>query len=133
MGSSTQPNILSGAYAAPYTTSGAIGLGCAVGYPDADGLVAAATSGNIMGVAASAVDSGGEVYVVLNGPCYVKLAGTVTWGTTPFMAPTTAGEFIAAAANTTSSVRAIPDARNGAAGVDGDLIRAIVSVGAFHA
>lgn len=132
MATSAQAQILPTAYAAPFTASGAIGFGCAVGYPDASGEVAAVTSGPILGVAANAVSTGEEVFVVLAGPAYIKLAGTVTWATSPFVKPTTDGEFIAAAVDETSQVRAIPDAREGASAVDNDLIRALVGVGAFH-
>lgn len=132
MATSAQAQILPTAYAAPYTAAGAIGFGCAVGYPDASGEVLAVTSGPILGVAANAVSTGEEVFVVLAGPAYIKLAGTVTWATSPFVKPTTAGEFIAATEDQTSQVRAIPDARQGASADDNDLIRALVGVGAFH-
>lgn len=133
MATSAQAQILPTAYAAPYTASGTIGFGCAVGYPDASGEVAAVTSeAPILGVAANAVSAGEEVFVVLAGPAYVKLAGTVTWSSSPFVKPTTAGEFVAAAGDETCQVRAIPDAREGASAVDNDIIRALVGVGAFH-
>ena len=133
MATSAQAQILPTAYAAPYTASGTIGFGCAVGYPDASGEVAAVTSeAPILGVAANAVVAGEQVFVVLAGPAYIKLAGTVTWATSPFVIPTTAGEFVAAAVDQTCQVRAIPDAREGASAVDNDIIRALVGVGAFH-
>lgn len=132
MATSAQAQILPTAYAAPYTAAGAIGFGCAVGYPNSSGEVAVVTSGPILGVAANAVSTGEEVFVVLAGPAYIKLAGTVTWATSPFVKPTTAGEFIAATEDQTSQVRAIPDARQGASADDNDLIRALVGVGAFH-
>lgn len=132
MATSAQAQILPTAYAAPYTAAGAIGFGCAVGYPDASGEVTAATSGPILGVAANAVSTGEEVFVVLSGPAYIKIAGTVTWGTSPFVQPTTAGEFLEALGDVTSQVRAIPDAREGASAATDDLIRALVGVGAFH-
>ena len=132
MATSAQAQILPTAYAAPYTASGTIGFGCAVGYPNSSGEVAAVTSGPILGVAANAVSTGEEVFVVLSGPAYIKLAGTVTWGTSPFVGPTTAGEFIAVVEDVTSQVRAIPDAREGDNAVDNDIIRAVVGVGAFH-
>lgn len=132
MATSAQAQILPTAYAAPYTAAGAIGFGCAVGYPNSSGEVNVVTSGPILGVAANAVSTGEEVFVVLAGPAYIKLAGTVTWATSPFVKPTTAGEFIAATEDQTSQVRAIPDARQGASADDNDLIRALVGVGAFH-
>lgn len=132
MATSAQAQILPTAYAAPYTAAGAIGFGCAVGYPNASGEVAAVASGPILGVAANAVSTGEEVFVVLEGPAYIKLAGPVTWATSPFVKPTTDGEFIAATEDQTSQVRAIPDARQGASADDNDLIRALVGVGAFH-
>ena len=132
MATSAQAQILPTAYAAPYTAAGAIGFGCAVGYPNSSGEVAVVTSGPILGVAANAVSTGEEVFVVLAGPAYIKLAGTVTWATSPFVKPTTDGEFIAAPGDETSQVRAIPDAREGASADDNDLIRALVGVGAFH-
>lgn len=132
MATSAQAQILPTAYAAPYTASGTIGFGCAVGYPDASGEVAADTSGSFLGVAANAVVAGEEVFVVLAGPAYVKLAATVTWATSPFVKPTTAGEFVAAAVDETCQVRAIPDARQGASAANDDIIRALVGVGAFH-
>lgn len=132
MATSAQAQILPTAYAAPYTAAGAIGFGCAVGYPNSSGEVAAVASGPILGVAANAVSTGEEVFVVLAGPAYIKLAGTVTWATSPFVKPTTDGEFIAATEDQTSQVRAIPDAREGASADDNDLIRALVGVGAFH-
>ena len=132
MATSAQAQILPTAYAAPFTAAGAIGFGCAVGYPNSSGEVAVVTSGPILGVAANAVSTGEEVFVVLAGPAYIKLAGTVTWGTSPFVQPTTAGEFLEALGDVTSQVRAIPDARQGASADDNDLIRALVGVGAFH-
>lgn len=132
MATSAQAQILPTAYAAPYTAAGAIGFGCAVGYPNSSGEVAVVTTGPILGVAANAVSTGEEVFVVLAGPAYIKLAGTVTWATSPFVKPTTDGEFIAATEDQTSQVRAIPDARQGASADDNDLIRALVGVGAFH-
>ena len=132
MATSAQAQILPTAYAAPYTAAGAIGFGCAVGYPNSSGEVAAVASGPILGVAANAVSTGEEVFVVLAGPAYIKLAGTVTWGTSPFVKPTTAGEFLAATEDQTSQVRAIPDARQGLSAENDDLIRALVGVGAFH-
>jgi len=132
MATSAQAQILPTAYAAPYTASGTIGFGCAVGYPDASGEVAADTSGSFLGVSANAVVAGEKVFVVLAGPAFVKLAGTVTWATSPFVKPTTAGEFVAAAVDETCQVRAIPDAREGTSAVDNDIIRALVGVGAFH-
>lgn len=132
MATSAQAQILPTAYAAPYTAAGAIGFGCAVGYPNSSGEVAAVASGPILGVAANAVSTGEEVFVVLAGPAYIKLAGTVTWGTSPFVQPTTDGEFLEALGDVTSQVRAIPDARQGASADDNDLIRALVGVGAFH-
>ena len=132
MATSAQAQILPTAYAAPYTAAGTIGFGCAVGYPDASGEVAEDTSGSFLGVAANAVVAGEEVFVVLSGPAYIKLAGTVTWATSPFVKPTTAGEFVAAAVDETSQVRAIPDARQGASAANDDIIRALVGVGAFH-
>jgi hypothetical protein len=132
MATSAQAQILPTAYAAPYTAAGTIGFGCAVGFPDASGEVLAVTTGPILGVAANAVSAGEEVFVVLAGPAYIKLAGTVTWATSPFVKPTTAGEFIAATEDQTSQVRAIPDARQGASADNDDLIRALVGVGAFH-
>ena len=132
MATSAQAQILPTAYAAPFTAAGAIGFGCAVGYPNSSGEVAAVASGPILGVAANTVSTGEEVFVVLAGPAYIKLAGTVTWATSPFVKPTTDGEFIAAAGDETSQVRAIPDAREGASADDNDLIRALVGVGAFH-
>jgi hypothetical protein len=133
MAESTFPNIQPGALARTYRTSTAIGNGCAVGFPDASGIVAVVTSGPILGVAAAAADADSDVTVVYFGPAFVKLAGTVTWATTPFVTPTTAGEFVAAAANATSQVRCVPLPANGASGVDNDLIFAVVGVGAFHA
>lgn len=132
MATSAQAQILPTAYAAPYTAAGAIGFGCAVGYPNSSGEVAVVTTGPILGVAANAVSTGEEVFVVLAGPAYIKLAGTVTWGTSPFVQPTTAGEFLEALGDVTSQVRAIPDARQGASADTNDLIRALVGVGAFH-
>lgn len=132
MATSAQAQILPTAYAAPYTAAGAIGFGCAVGYPNSSGEVAAVASVPILGVAANAVSTGEEVFVVLAGPAYIKLAGTVTWGTSPFVQPTTGGEFLEALGDVTSQVRAIPDARQGASADDNDLIRALVGVGAFH-
>jgi hypothetical protein len=132
MATSAQAQILPTAYAAPYTAAGTIGLGCAVGYPDASGEVAVVTTGPILGVAANAVSTGEEVFVVLAGPAYIKLAGTVTWGTSPFVQPTTGGEFLEALGDVTSQVRAIPDAREGASAENDDIIRALVGVGAFH-
>lgn len=132
MATSAQAQILPTAYAAPYTASGTIGFGCAVGYPDASGEVAEDTSGSFLGVAANAVVAGEEVFVVLSGPAYIKLAGTVTFGTSPFVKPTTAGEFVAAAGDETCQVRAIPDARQGLSAANDDIIRALVGVGAFH-
>ena len=132
MAASAQAQILPTAYAAPYTAAGAIGFGCAVGYPNSSGEVAAVASGPILGVAANAVSTGEEVFVVLAGPAYIKLAGTVTWGTSPFVQPTTGGEFLEALGDVTSQVRAIPDARQGASADNDDLIRALVGVGAFH-
>lgn len=132
MATSAQAQILPTAYAAPYTAAGTIGFGCAVGYPNSSGEVAVVTTGPILGVAANAVSTGEEVFVVLAGPAYIKLAGTVTWGTSPFVQPTTAGEFLEALGDVTSQVRAIPDARQGASADDNDLIRALVGVGAFH-
>ena len=132
MATSAQAQILPTAYAAPYTASGSIGFGCAVSYPDASGEVAAETGALFLGVAANAVSAGEEVFVVLAGPAYVKIAGTVTFATGPFLKPTTAGEFVAAAADDTSQVRSIPDAREGASAANDDIIRALVGVGAFH-
>lgn len=132
MATSAQAQILPTAYAAPYTAAGTIGFGCAVGYPNSSGEVAAVASGPILGVAANAVSTGEEVFVVLAGPAYIKLAGTVTWGTSPFVQPTTGGEFLEALGDVTSQVRAIPDAREGASAENDDLIRALVGVGAFH-
>ena len=132
MATSAQAQILPTAYAAPYTAAGTIGFGCAVGYPNSSGEVAVVTTGPILGVAANAVSAGEEVFVVLAGPAYIKLAGTVTWGTSPFVGPTTAGEFDAVAEDVTSQVRAIPDARQGQDAVANDIIRALVGVGAFH-
>ena len=133
MATSAQAQILPTAYAAPYTAAGTIGFGCAVGYPDASGEVVAVTSeAPILGVAANAVVAGGQVFVVLAGPAYIKLPGTVAWAASPFVIPTTAGEFIAAAVDQTCQVRAIPDAREGASAVNDDTIRALVGVGPFH-
>lgn len=133
MATSAQAQILPTAYAAPFTAAGAIGFGCAVGYPDASGEVAVVTSAvPILGVAANAVSAGEEVFVVLAGPAYIKLTGTVTWATSPFVVPGAAGEFVAATSNETSQVRAIPDARQGQDAVANDIIRALVGVGAFH-
>jgi hypothetical protein len=132
MATSAQALILPGAYVAPYTAGGTIGVGCAVGYPDANGVVLADAAGPFMGVAANAVESGEEVFVVGFGPAYVKLAGAVTWATSPFLKPTTDGEFVAASSNETSIARAFPDAREGAVGDNNDLIRAVIGVGAFH-
>ena len=133
MATSAQAQSLPTAYAAPFTAAGAIGFGCAVGYPNSSGEVAVVTTVEpILGVAANAVSTGEEVFVVLAGPAYIKLAGTVTWATSPFVKPTTDGEFIAAAGDETSQVRAIPDAREGASAENDDLIRALVGVGAFH-
>lgn len=133
MATSAQAQILPTAYAAPYTASGTIGFGCAVGFPDASGEVDVVTAvAPILGVAANAVSAGEEVFVVLAGPAYVKLAGTVTWATSPFVVPTTAGEFVAAAGDETCQVRAIPDARQGLSAANDDIIRALVGVGAFH-
>ena len=132
MATSAQAQILPTAYAAPYTAAGTIGFGCAVGYPNSSGEVAAVASGPILGVAANAVSTGEEVFVVLAGPAYIKLAGTVTWATSPFVQPTTGGEFLEALGDVTSQVRAIPDAREGASAENDDLIRALVGVGAFH-
>lgn len=133
MATSAQAQILPTAYAAPYTSTGTIGFGCAVGYPDANGEVAVVTSAvPVFGVAANAVVAGEEVFVVLSGPAYVKLAGAVTFATSPFVVPSAAGEFVAAAGNETCQVRAIPDARQGADAVTNDIIRAVVGVGAFH-
>lgn len=133
MATSAQALILPGAYAAPYTAGGTIGVGCAVGFPNANGeVVVVTTVAPIMGIAANAVVTGEEVFVVGFGPAYAKLAGTVTWATSPFVVPTTAGEFVAATTNETSQVRAFPDAREGAEGSDNDLIRVVVGVGAFH-
>jgi hypothetical protein len=133
MATSAQALILPGAYAAPYTAGGTIGVGCAVGFPDANGEVAVVTTvAPIMGIAANAVVTGEEVFVVGFGPAYAKLTGAVTWATSPFLVPDAAGEFVAAATNETSQVRAFPDAREGAAGESSDLIRVVVGVGAFH-
>jgi hypothetical protein len=132
MATSAQAQILPTAYAAPYTASGTIGFGCAVSYPDASGEVAAETGALFLGVAANAVSAGEEVFVVLAGPAYVKLAGTVTFATGPFLKPTAAGEFEAAAGDETSQVRSIPDARQGLDAANDDIIRALVGVGAFH-
>jgi hypothetical protein len=132
MATSAQAQILPTAYAAPYTASGTIGFGCAVSYPDASGEVAADISGVFLGVAANAVSAGEQVFVVLAGPAYVKIAGTVTFATGPFLKPTTAGEFVAASVDETSQVRSIPDAREGASAANDDIIRALVGVGAFH-
>ena len=132
MATSAQAQILPTAYAAPYTAAGTIGFGCAVGYPNSSGEVAAVASGPILGVAANAVSTGEEVFVVLAGPAYIKLAGTVTWGTSPFVQPTTDGEFLEALGDVTSQVRAIPDARQGQDADNDDIIRALVGVGAFH-
>ena len=133
MATSAQAQILPTAYAAPYTAAGTIGFGCAVGYPDASGEVVAVTSeAPILGVAANAVVTGEQVFVVLSGPAYIKLAGTVTWSSSPFVIPTTAGEFVAAAVDHTCQVRAIPDAREGLSAANDDIIRALVGVGAFH-
>lgn len=133
MATSAQAQILPTAYAAPYTAAGTIGFGCAVGFPDASGEVAVVTTvAPILGVAANAVVAGEEVFVVLAGPAYVKLAGTVTWSSSPFVVPDAAGEFVAAAGDETCQVRAIPDARQGLDAVNDDIIRALVGVGAFH-
>ena len=132
MATSAQAQILPTAYAAPYTASGSIGFGCAVSYPDASGEVAAETGALFLGVAANAVSAGEEVFVVLSGPAYMKLAATVTIATSPFVKPTTAGEFVAAAGDETCQVRAIPDARQGLSAANDDIIRALVGVGAFH-
>jgi hypothetical protein len=132
MATSAQAQILPTAYAAPYTASGTIGFGCAVSYPDASGEVAAETGALFLGVAANAVVAGEEVFVVLAGPAYIKLAGTVTFATGPFVKPTAAGEFEAAAGDETSQVRSIPDARQGLDAANDDIIRALVGVGAFH-
>jgi hypothetical protein len=56
----------------------------------------------------------------------------VTFATGPFVKPTAAGEFEAAAVDVTSQVRAIPDARQGLSAANDDIIRALVGVGAFH-
>jgi hypothetical protein len=132
MATSAQAQILPTAYAAPYTASGTIGFGCAVSYPDASGEVAAETGALFLGVAANAVVAGEEVFVVLAGPAYIKLAGTVTFATGPFVKPTAAGEFEAALVDETSQVRSIPDARQGLDAANDDIIRALVGVGAFH-
>jgi len=132
MATSAQAQILPTAYAAPYTASGSIGFGCAVSYPDASGEVAAETGALFLGVAANAVSAGEEVFVVLAGPAYIKLAGTVTFATGPFVKPTAAGEFEAALVDETSQVRSIPDARQGLSAAADDIIRALVGVGAFH-
>lgn len=133
MATSAQAQILPTAYAAPYTAAGTIGFGCAVGFPDASGEVAVVTTAvPILGVAANAVSAGEEVFVVLAGPAYVKLAGTVTWSSSPFVVPGAAGEFVAAAVDDICQVRAIPDARQGLSAANDDIIRALVGVGAFH-
>ena len=132
MASSSQARIYPLSFQAPYTANGTINAGCAVSYPDADGLVVADASGFFMGIAANSVVLGEEVIVVGFGLADALLAGTVTWGTTPFLKPTTDGKFVAAAANETSLVRAFPDAREGLSGAANDLIRVVIGVGAFH-
>jgi hypothetical protein len=133
MATSTQANIIPGGIADSYVASGAIGLGCAVGFPSSTGVVAVVTSGALMGIAANDAADGEIVFVVYSGPAYAKLAGTVTWASNVMLKPTTAGEFIAAAANETSQVRVAPFAGEGASGADNDLIRVVVGVGAVHA
>ena len=135
MGSSSQAVILPGAYAENYTVSGAIGFGCAVGYPDSTGKVAVVTSGPYMGVLANGSGcSDGEIgVVVLSGPCDVTVASTLTWATTPFVKPTTAGKFEPAAANNTAIARCIPSANQGATAAANDIVRVVLGVGAFHA
>jgi hypothetical protein len=132
MASSSQAQILPGQFNRPYTASGSIGFGCAVGYPDQDGIVAVTTTGPFLGVAANAVSDGEICFVALGGPCYVKIGGTVTWTNSPYLEPTTDGEFIEAAAAANSQARAIPDARQGDGAVDGDVIQALLGVGALH-
>jgi hypothetical protein len=133
MAESNFSQVLPGALTCSYVSGGTIGFGCAVGYPDASGIVAAVTSGAILGVAANDVVVGELVTVVFSGPAYTKLAGTVTWASNVMLKPTTAGEFVAAAANETSQVRVVPFPQNGASGVDNDIIQALVGVGAVHA
>lgn len=133
MAESNFSQVLPGALTVSYVVTTAVGFGCAVGYPDANGEVAAAASGAILGVAANEVAIGELCTVVFSGPAYVKLAGTVTWASNVMLKPTTAGEFVAAAANETSQVRVVPFPQNGASGVDNDIIQALVGVGAVHA
>jgi hypothetical protein len=132
MASSSQAQILPGQTNRPYTATGSIGFGCAVGYPDQDGIVAVTTTGPFLGVAANAVSDGEICFVAVAGPCYVKIGGTVTWATSPYLQPTTDGEFVEALAAANSQVRAIADARQGDGAVDGDVIQALLGVGAFH-
>jgi hypothetical protein len=132
MASSSQAQILPGQYNKPYTATGSIGFGCAVGYPDSDGIVAVTTSGPFLGVAANAVSDGEICFVAVAGPAKLKIGGTVDWSTSPYLKPTTDGEFVEALAGDNSQVRAIADARQGDGAVDGDIIEALVAVGALY-
>jgi hypothetical protein len=132
MATSAQAQILPNAYPRPYTASGSINFGCAVGYPDSDGIVTVATTGPFLGVAANAVVDGETCFVVLSGPAWVKIGGTVDWSTSPYLQPTTGGEFIEALAGDNSQARAIPDARQGDGAVTGDVLEALIAVGAFY-
>lgn len=132
MATSSQAQILPNAYPRPYTASGSIDFGCAVGYPDPDGLVSVATTGPFLGIAANAVVDGETCFVALAGPAWVKIGGTVDWATSPYLQPTTGGEFVEALGGITSQVRAIPDARQGDGAVTGDVLEALIAVGAFY-
>jgi len=132
MGTSSQAQILPTAYAATYTAASAIDFGCAVSYPDSSGQVSPVNVGECMGVAANAVDSGEIVFVVLSGPAYVRISGSVPFGTSGMLKPDTGGVFIAAGADETSQVRCIPDAAQGDTANNDDIVRALVGVGAVH-
>lgn len=132
MATSSQAQILPGQYNRPYTATGTINFGCAVGYPDPDGIVAVATSGPFLGIAANAVVDGETCFVAVAGPAIVKIGGTVDFLTSPYLQPTAGGEFIEALGGVNSQVRAIADARQGSGAVVGEVIEALIAVGAFY-
>jgi hypothetical protein len=133
MASSTQAFLLPGSVPQVFTADGTISIGHAVGYPDPDGLVVELTSNTpILGIAATDAVAGEQVTVVTFGPAYAKLDSAVTWATSPMLAVAASGAFEDAAVDVTSMVRCTPDARMGASGSAGDLVRVVVGVGAFH-
>ena len=132
MASSTQAFLLPGSVPQVFTAAGTISLGCAVGYPDANGeVLQLAANDPLLGIAATDATIGEQVTVVVFGPAYAKMDAAVTWATSPMLGVAASGEFEESLAGVTSMVRCTPDVRMGASASAGDLVKVVVGVGAF--